>query len=163
MDIRQELTGDEDCVRAVVLAAFPRALEAELVDALRRDGDLVLSLLAVEAGRVVGHCALSALSSPARSLALAPLAVLPEYQDIGIGMRLVREALARAAAGGYAMVFVVGDPDYYGHFGFSAEAATGFSCQYSGRHFMARRLGGSPADITQAEVIYANAFSDTGL
>lgn len=56
---------------------------------------------------------------------LAPLAVLPGRQGWGIGSALVRAALARAKEVGWAAAFVLGDPAYYGRFGFAADAARG--------------------------------------
>ena len=83
-------------------------------------------------GVVVGHVLLSRLVSPPGALALAPLAVLPDRQRRGVGSALVRAALARAREGGGAAAFVLGDPAYYGRFGFSAEAARGYASPYAG-------------------------------
>jgi predicted N-acetyltransferase YhbS len=54
---------------------------------------------------------------------LGPLAVDPDHRGMGIGTRLMREALASAKAGGTSLVILVGDDPYYGRFGFKAVPA----------------------------------------
>jgi len=78
---------------------------------------------------------------PLRALALAPLAVWPERQGQGIGSALVHAGLEQADRGAWDAVFVLGAPRFYERFGFSAEAAKGFSCPYGGEEFMARFRG----------------------
>jgi putative acetyltransferase len=142
--------------------AFGGGAEARLVDALRRSGAAVLSLVAeCGGGAVVGHVLLSRLVSPPGALALAPLAVLPDRQRRGVGSALVRAALARARAGGWAAAFVLGDPAFYGRFGFEAEAARGYASPYAGEHFMAVRLGPGPLPGAGA-VIYPEPFAALG-
>jgi putative acetyltransferase len=85
MIIRDEQAGDLAGVRAVVTAAFGRSGEAELVDRLRRDGDLVLSLVAAENDEVVGSVLFSPMTAPFRALGMGPVAVRPERQRAGIG------------------------------------------------------------------------------
>ncbi len=96
--------------------------EADLVEALRDAGAHVpeLCLVARQAGRVAGHIVFSraALESGHAVLALAPMAVLPEFQRTGIGSALVREGLRRAGETDFALVVVVGHPTYYPRFGF---------------------------------------------
>ena len=106
---------------------FPGFGEATLVDRLRRDGDIVLSLVAEDEGVVIGYIAFSRLmveggDATFRAVALAPLAVYPEYQQQGIATRLVREGHACLAAIGETLSVVVGEPHYYGRFGYSQPA-----------------------------------------
>jgi len=84
MLIRDEEPGDLPAIRAVVEAAFGQRQEADLVDRLRADGDGVLSLVAVDGGKVVGHVLFSEMTAPFRALALAPVSVVPERQRSGI-------------------------------------------------------------------------------
>ena len=96
MLIRDEQPADAAALHALTVAAFGRAAEADLVDALRRDGDGVISLVAVAEGAVVGHVLLSRMSAPFRALGLAPVSVAPGRQRAGLGSRLIRAALDRA-------------------------------------------------------------------
>jgi putative acetyltransferase len=160
MVIVEEEPAHQDAIRRVVAHAFGRDGEARLVDDLRRDGDLVLSLVALEEGEVCGHLALSHLKSPPRALALAPVSVLTARQRQGIGSALVRSANERAGALGYDIVFVLGHPAYYPRFGFSVEEAARFPCRYAGPHFMALNL--TARRLPPAPVIYADAFANPG-
>ena len=156
--IRDEQPKDIAAIRAVVEAAFPLPVEADLVDQLRADGDSVISLVAVDDGQVAGHILFSKLTAPFRALGLAPVSVLPERQNAGIGSRLIRTGLERAALAGWRGVFVLGEPEYYGRFGFDAEAAKGFTSPYAGPYFMALPLNGElPA--TEGEIGHAPAFA----
>lgn len=131
-------------------AAFGQLDEAVLVAALVAGGHDRVSLVAEVAGCLVGHVLLTELrlasplappDSPAvRCLGLAPLATLPEYQRRGIGSQLVQAALEAARRQGWRLVFVLGAPEYYGRFGFSAERASRFTCSYAGSSFMAIAL-----------------------
>ncbi|TVQ85283.1 MAG: N-acetyltransferase, partial [Micavibrio sp.] len=100
--IRKEEEGDFQTVHSLHCAAFSGTAEADLVDALRKSGDSVVSLVAVDAeDLILGHVLLSRLDAPMRALALAPVAVLPEYQGCGIGSRLIRESLTQAEQSGW--------------------------------------------------------------
>ncbi len=161
MIIRSETPGDVADIGDVVRAAFARDQEANLIDCLRSNGDLLLSLVADEAGRVVGHVGFSRVwisndgqHSPAVSL--APLAVAAEHRRGGTGSALVKAGHARLRAAGESICFVLGDPAYYGRFDYSIAAAAGFDCAYAGRHFQALVLAHS-APRTGA-ITYAAAF-----
>jgi putative acetyltransferase len=154
--LRGEAPADRDAVRALLIDAFGGVAEADLVDALRRDGDLAVSLVAERDGAVIGHVGLSRLASPDRSLALAPLAVARQARRQGIGAALVGAALDRARGTGAALVFVLGEPDFYARFGFSAQATDGFDSAYAGPHFMAVRM--DDAIPAKAPVVFAPAF-----
>lgn len=156
LQISDEEPGQEAAIRAVIGDAFSRAEEARLVDELRADGVLAISLAAIEAGVLRGHVALSRMQSPARALGLAPLSVRTADQRRGIGSRLVREAIARARQSHYDIVFVLGDPAYYTRFGFSPEAASGFTSRYAGPHFMALHLSSPP--VADCQAVYADAL-----
>lgn len=157
MKVREEVSGDLQAIRAVVANAFGRWQEAKLVDDLRKEGDLVVSIVAEEDGKIHGHVALSRLKSPERGLALAPLAVSTDAQRKGIGSALIREALSRAKALDTEIVFVLGEPNYYSRFGFSADVALPFPCPYSGPNLMGLRLGDTQSK--PSHVIYPDAFA----
>ena len=157
-----EAPADVTAIRAVHESAFPSAQEADLVDALRADGDLVLSLVAVKDGGVAGHIAFSRMTVKNEAqdfpaVALAPLAVTPDLQRWGIGTALIESGLRQLAEGDETLVFVVGAPAYYGRFGFSAALASGFSSPYAGPYFQLKRLADhAPAS---GSVHYVSAFS----
>lgn len=133
---RPERPGDAGAIRTLLAAAFGRAAEAELVDALRAAHALDTALVAEQDGRIVGHVALSPVSVQGAYmpgiLGLAPLAVHPDHQRQGIGARLVEAALAAARAGGGKVVVVLGDPAYYRRFGFRPAADMGLTCPWPG-------------------------------
>jgi putative acetyltransferase len=125
---------------------------------------VLVELVAVAAREViVGHILFSHLpvhtsdGAIVPAAALAPMAVLPAYQRSGVGSALVRAGLQACADGGAQAVIVLGHPEYYPRFGFSAEAARGLRAPFSGPAFMALELapGALPAD---GEVRYARAF-----
>lgn len=140
MLIRDEERADRHAIRWLVEAAFAQPLEAELVDRLRADGDAVLSLVAVEGDRIVGHVLFSRMAAPFRALGVAPVSVAPHRQGAGIGSQLIRTGLARVAAEGWEGVFVLGEPDYYRRFGFDPARASGFQSAYAGPYLMALPL-----------------------
>ncbi|MFF2544918.1 GNAT family N-acetyltransferase [Kitasatospora sp. NPDC058063] len=120
---RVECPDDVPATRRVHMAAFPGPDEADLVDALRRDPAWLpgLSVVAVDgAGLVIGHALLTRLRvGDGKALALAPVAVAPEWQRRGVGELVVRAVLAAAEEAGEKLVVVLGDPEYYGRFGFA--------------------------------------------
>ena len=158
MIIRDEHPADFCAISTLNEAAFGRPDEARLVDRLRADGDLIASLVAEDRGKVVGYVALSRMGVPFRALGLGPVATAANRRREGIAGRLIREALARAAAGEWQAVFVVGAPDYYRRFGFDAAAAEGFSSSYAGPFLMALSLGGVMPTAT-GRIEYAAAFA----
>jgi len=118
MIIRSETSGDVAAIRIVEEVAFGRADEARLIDDLRDAGDSVFSLVAVDGDTVVGHVLFSRMKAPFPALALAPVAVQPEYRRTGIGSRLIQTGLRQLRRQGAAGCVVLGEPDYYQRFGF---------------------------------------------
>ena len=158
MIIRGETDVDRAAIHRVHAAAFPSVAEADLVDQLRADGDLRLSMVAVERNEIVGHVAFSVMTAPFRALGLAPVAVSPERQGEGIGAALINAGLKQAAEAGWQGVFVLGDPPYYQRFGFDVALTAGFRCRYAGAHFMAKPLDAAFPALS-GEVDYAPAFA----
>ncbi|MHB1342073.1 MAG: GNAT family N-acetyltransferase [Coriobacteriia bacterium] len=125
--IRPERAGDADGIREVNVAAFlehpiSRQTEHLIVDALRDAGVLECSLVAVRQGRIVGHIAFSNASvgdEDAGWLLLGPIAVLPAEQGAGIGSALVESGLGELRVRGARGCVLVGDPQFYGRFGFA--------------------------------------------
>ncbi len=141
MKIRDEEPADIAAIREVVEAAFHRQDEADLVDKLRADRDVVISLVALYGDELVGHVVFSKMVAPFSALGLAPASVKPNWQGSGVGTKLVRAGLTRAKENGWQGVFVVGAPSYYRRFGFHPALARGFTSPYSGPYLMALALG----------------------
>jgi putative acetyltransferase len=161
MRIRPEVLDDSAAIRAVLLTSFPASAEADLVDRLRKDGDIVMSLVSEAAGGVTGHALFSRMAAPFPALGLGPVAVLPQWRGRGIAARLIEEGLARARREDWVAVFVLGDPAYYGRFGFEAALAAGFQSPYAGPHFMARALT-AQLSVRDGPVAYPPAFAALG-
>ncbi len=135
LNLRRELATDVSDIREVETAAFGRPGEATLVDALRAAGALVLSGVAEAGGKIVGHVAFS----PVRieeghedfdALALAPVAVHPDWQRKGVGSALIRWSLDECARDGHSLAIVVGHPKYYPRFGFVPAMPLGVRCPF---------------------------------
>jgi putative acetyltransferase len=151
-------------VREVIRLAFGHDDEALLVDALRAEGAVQSSFVAEIDGQVVGHVLFSELlivgeSATVPALALAPVAVLPGYQRLGIGTRLIRHALEACQKQGHRIVVVLGHPDFYPRFGFSSELAAGLDSAFSGKpSFMAMELAEGALVGVSGKVRYPAAF-----
>lgn len=153
---------DRATIRAIEEAAFGQPDEADLVEAIVSNGDDVLELVAALDGVLVGHLLFSTLpvETPNRSfaaVALAPLAVLPAYQRRGIGAALVEEAHRRLRAAGEGLSVVLGDPAYYGRFGYTHERAAGFESDYQCDALQA--LAWNREAPATGRLVYAPAFS----
>jgi putative acetyltransferase len=127
--IRVARPADAPASAALLRTAFGGEAEAALVAALREAGDVAIELVAqAPEGAILGHVLLSPMTVGVQAaLALAPLAVAPAAQRQGIGTTLVLQALDLARGRPEAWCLVLGDPSYYGRFGFDAAAATGVS------------------------------------
>ena len=166
IEIRNEIPADAPAIAAVTAAAFLNAPhtghnEQFIVSALRQAGQLAVSLVAVAEGDVIGHVAISPVSISDGTpgwCGLGPISVLPPYQRRGVGARLMREALRILRENGAAGCVVLGDPAYYGRFGFLADPALvlpGVPPEY----FQALRFGSfGPRGV----VSYHAAFGGTG-
>lgn len=161
ISIRTSTPRDRDAIRLVEEHAFGQPVEAGLVDALVTGGDAVTELVAEEDGQVVGHILFSRLFVEADgakfpAVALAPLAVEPSFHGTGIGGALVREAHVRLKEAGETLSVVLGDPEYYGRFGYHHQRAAGFDSDYQGDALQALAWGDAPAN---GRLVYAPAFS----
>lgn len=163
MVVRPATPDDKAAVRAVVEAAFGRPDEADMVEALRDDGDAVLELVAEDGGAVVGHILFSPLvtDSGGRFVALAPLSVTPDRQKDGLGTWLMEVAHELLRAQGVEASIVLGHPGYYPRVGYAAEAAKTVSAPFSGEHFMALALKPGALD-RPVKITYAKAFGLAG-
>lgn len=163
MTIRVEGPGDREQIGGVHTVAFGRADEAELIVSLRSEGAVLASFVAEEAGRVVGHVLFSRMFIDAQdrsiaAVALAPLAVRPERQRVGIGGALVRHGLAWLRDSGESIAIVLGHPSYYPRFGFSGGAAERLESPFRKEAFMALELEPGALRGISGRVRYAKAF-----
>ncbi len=126
-NIRPEQPQDAAAITHVTELAFrshPHSDHAEhlIISALRCAGQLTVSLVAEQAGQVVGHVGFSPVQVADSSLhwyGLGPIAVLPERQGQGIGQALIERGLAALRPVRASGCVVLGDPRYYGRFGFT--------------------------------------------
>jgi len=165
--IRAATGADAPAVDALLRACFPRDEEARLVQQLAIDGDLVLVLVAADEGTVVGMIAASRMQVTAdtrevAAVAVAPLAVAKAARGQGVGEALVAAAIAHLRGAGVELGFVLGDPAYYGRFGFEAATARGFDSPYAGEYFLGIRLNDGPCVHTPGAAIHAGAFAVLG-
>jgi len=132
--IRSEVDDDWSAVHALNTAAFETPAEANLVDALRGQARAFISLVADQAGTIVGHIFLSPVTLAGHAglkiMGLGPMAVKPAHQRQSIGSALVRAALERCKALGIGAVVVLGHPAYYPRFGFSPSVHFDIKSEY---------------------------------
>jgi putative acetyltransferase len=167
-EIRKERKEDLNAIRYVNKQAFETSSEANLVDLLRAANKATISLVAIVEGRIVGHILFSPVniaSAPegVRGLGLGPMAVLPEFQEQGIGSSLIREGLKECQQAGYDIVVVLGHLDYYPRFGFSRASAYGLENEYDAdEHFMALELRNGALAEVGGLVTYQPEFKEMG-
>lgn len=159
--IRDERPGDVAAIFSVHAAAFGADAEARLVDLLRAAGRLTVSLVAESDGAVVGHVAFSPVTTTAATgMGLAPVAVLPSHQRQGIADRMIRAGLDRCRELGAGFAVVLGDPAYYGRFGFRPAARFGLTDEYGGgENFQALELRPGGLPVGAGLVRYAPEFA----
>ncbi len=132
--IRPETEADHDAVRRLHTAAFPTPAEATLVDNLRLQASPLVSLVAEQAGQLVGHILFSPVTLTRQDdlalMGLAPMAVVPEQQNTGIGSALVEAGLEACRDKGICAVVVLGHPSYYPRFGFAPASGYDIDSDY---------------------------------
>ena len=163
--IRYEQPEDRAAIRHVHAHAFGQPQEANLVDALRQAKALLISLVAVQDGRLVGHIAFSPVTivsetTTVEAIGLGPLAVLPADQRTGIGARLVTAGLTACRETAYGIVVVLGHPDYYPRFGFTPAQPHGIVWEHEAppETFMVHELHEGVLAHTRGVVKYRHAF-----
>jgi len=144
--IREERADDLTSICDVVMLAFDRNLEADLVNTLPKAGAVTLSLVAIAQDETIGHILFSPgtiesdnISEPA--VAWGPVAVLPERQHLGRGSALVTRGLEESQRKGYSVAFLLGHPEYYPRFGFVPSSTKEITCKFAdGDAFMVGEL-----------------------
>ncbi|MBX3431756.1 MAG: N-acetyltransferase [Pirellulales bacterium] len=161
--VRSETPADASAVRVIDCAAFETPAEAALVDALRAGGYVLVSLVAEVDGEIIGHIVFSRMTIERRegavpAAALAPVAVTPAWQRRGVGSRLVVAGLEACRDAGERIAVVLGHPEFYPRFGFTAELAAPLAGPFTGPAWMACELvPGALAEVA-GQVRYAPPF-----
>jgi len=137
MKIRETDETDIDDIFEVEKSAFGFEKEAILTKDLLNDETAkpYLSLLAFDDDKPVGHILFTRTGlNPKREeisgCILAPLAVIPDYQNKGVGGELIKHGLKVLEERGVDLVFVLGHPEYYPKFGFAPAGIKGFEAPY---------------------------------
>ena len=176
MIIRRERSADVPAIRSVTSAAFTNAKrsappsgpgadpgEVALIDSLRAGSEWIpeLSLVAVDGEQVIGHVVCSRAWVDGRpAVGLGPLSVAPDRQSSGVGSALMHAVLGAADALGNPIVGLLGEPAYYGRFGFVPAATKGVVAPDAswGDYFQVRTLSAYHGEAGSFR--YAAAFDD---
>ncbi len=166
-EIRAERPSDADGIRALNIAAFEGEAEAKLVDFLREHGRNIVSVVAVEDGQVVGQVLFTEVTvtppAPFKGVGLAPMVVLPGFQNRGIGTELGHKGLALCHDLGYDFAVVLGHTDYYPRFGFKKASDFGVGNDYNvDDPFMALEFKPGVLGTFHGVARYAPEFAETG-
>ena len=167
--IREEQPSDILDIYLVEKEAFQRTDEADLVNKLRENNAIFLSLVATVNDKIVGHALYSLVTvgddNPQSSFpALGPIAVTPEFQGKGIGSALIQAGTQAIKKLGFGYVFLVGHPSYYPRFGFQPAIPLGFNSPYvvegeAHDHFMVLVLDEKVLKTVNGMVHYRSEFN----
>ena len=132
MILRPETSDDIEAIFDLTQAAFATmpysdGSEGSIINRLRQDGDLILSLVAEIDGQIVGQISFSPISlgdESAGLYGLGPVSAHPDRQKQGIGSALIAEGIAQLTDA--KAIFLIGDPNYYGRFGFTGDCGLSY-------------------------------------
>jgi len=133
--IRKETGQDVPAIRTVNEKAFGQSNEADIIEQLRKSCAPFLSLVAEQNDQIIGHILFTPVTIETdkgtyQGMGLAPMAVLPEHQNKGIGSSLINEGLKAIRSSGTAFVVVLGHPNYYPKFGFEPSSKYAIRCEW---------------------------------
>jgi putative acetyltransferase len=165
--IRGATGGDVAAIDALLRVSFPSAGEAQLVQQLCIDGDMVLTLVADDEddGGLAGVIVFSRMrvdvgAEQVSAVALAPVAVAASHRRQGVAEALIRAGIEHLTDAGATLCFVLGESAFYTRLGFAAAWASGFESPYAGDYFMALPLqGGAMPCGVRGKAVHAAAFS----
>ena len=160
MNIRKEEERDFEEIKKINDISFGGEFEGKLVANLRAGKNFILSLVAEKDGEIIGHIMYSRIKiGGIDSTALAPVCVIPEYQNMGIGSRLIEKSLEMLKNMGEKSVIVLGHDKYYPKFGFETASKYGIKCPYDvpDEAFMALEL--EKDSLKSGMVEYGEEFS----
>jgi len=166
MIIREEQPSDIEKIWEVNSEAFASEAEANLVNALRISGCTYVSLVAETENKIVGHILftpveLSGNENKLKIMGLAPMAVLSQYQNKGIGSKLVKAGIKHCRSLDVDAVVVLGYPDYYPKFGFVPTVKYGIKSEYEvpDEVFMILELTPGSLNNHEGVIKYHEAFN----
>lgn len=166
MIIREEQLDDIEKIWEVNVEAFDTKAEANLVNSLRESGCTFVSLVAETETKVIGHILftpveLSGNMNKLKIMGLAPMAVLSQHQNKGVGSNLVQTGLERCKSLGYDAVVVLGHPGYYPKFGFVPSIEYGIKSEYNvpDEVFMILELTPGSLKHNEGVIRYHDAFN----
>jgi putative acetyltransferase len=161
MYIRNEKESDIQQITEIHKQAFKGTDEGRIVERLRGNKHLTISLVCEIDDKVVGHIAYSPIfhKDEVIGLGLAPVAVLPEFQKRGSGSALIKAGNELARSKGFTKIFVLGDPDYYLRFGFLPAKEYNYFSKYDpeGEHFMILK-GDVKPEAEKIDIEYCKEF-----
>ncbi len=163
LSFREASRKDYPVIGRLLVEAFGRADESDLIEQLRASRDLVAEYVAEYAGQIVAHVAFCKLDisiddKPVRAAGLAPLAVAGDFERKGVGTRLAIFGLAAIRGLGHHAVFVWGAPEFYGRFGFSVPLAARFSSPWTGPHYLALEFEPGILQGSKGTAVWPSAF-----
>ncbi|KGT94521.1 acetyltransferase [Erwinia typographi] len=165
MLIRTEIGVDAASIDSLLRRCFETSAEAELVQQLREDGLLTLGVVATDdEGQVLGYAAFSPVTLNGEDnqwVGLAPLAVDQSIRGEGLGKQLIYEGLDTLNEFGYAAVVVMGDPAYYGRYGFEPAARHQLRCRWPGAEaaFQVYKLDDNAFNGAEGQIDYSEPFN----
>lgn len=165
MLIRSEIGIDAASIDSLLRRSFPTSAEAELVQQLREDGLLTLGVVATDdEGQVLGYVAFSPVTlndEDRQWVGLAPLAVDESVRKQGLGKQLIYEGLDTLNEFGYAAVVVLGDPAFYGPYGFESAAYHQLHCRWEGTEaaFQVYKLADDAFDGVEGRIEFSAPFN----
>jgi putative acetyltransferase len=165
MNLRHLISADHENVHEVVRAAFGNEDEARLVDLIRARDEVLLERVVIDEGQLIGHVLVSPISIQGYAegcfAGLAPLSVLPEWQQHGVGSALMHEAIQVCKEQGIAALFLLGAPAYYRRFGFvTSHVGNEYGATDAFMHLELRE--GALADV-DGVAKYVTAFNQSGV
>lgn len=165
MLIRTEIGVDAASIDSLLRRCFETPAEAELVQQLREDGLLTLGVVATDdEGQVLGYAAFSPVTLDGEDnqwVGLAPLAVDSAMRGEELGKQLIYEGLDTLNEFGYAAVVVLGDPAFYGRYGFEPAARHQLRCRWPGTEaaFQVYKLADNAFSGKDGHIEYAAPFN----
>jgi putative acetyltransferase len=162
--IRPYRSSDAAAVKKLHTAAFPTPAEATLVEQLHLGGHAPVSLVAEQNGKIVGHVVFSRLHLEVderfvSALALAPIAVDPTVQSLGVGSMLINAGHEKARCDGWDASIVLGEPNYYNRFGYDSGLVEHLDSPYAGEYLMGLEFVPGVLSGQDGRMVYAPPFN----